>query len=66
MMCDGVHIDPTSGKHYLMGTFSSIRVRSFPALHRRTVWLLTLTDVPVESHQLKILMGIPMEGESSS
>ena len=63
MMCDGVHIDPTSGKHYLMGTFSSIRVRSFPAVHRRMVWFLTLTDVSVGSHQLKILMGIPMEEE---
>ena len=63
MMCDGVHIDPTSGKHYLMGTFSSIRVRSFPAVHRRMVWFLTLTDVPVGSHQLKILIGIPTEEE---
>ena len=64
MMCDGVHIDPSSGKHYLLGTFSNIRVHQFPAVHARMVWFLTLSDVPVGRHQVKIMMGIPTEGEN--
>ncbi len=61
MMCDGVHIDPSTGKHYIMGTFSNIRVRKFPARHPRMVWFLTLSDVSVGQHFLKISLGIPTE-----
>jgi len=63
IICDGVHIDPSSGKHYLLGVFSSVRVRNFPAKYPRMVWFLTITDVPVGRHQLKISMGIPTEAE---
>lgn len=44
-----------------MGTFSNIRVRQFPAAHPRMVWFLTLSDVSIGKHTLKISMGIPLE-----
>ena len=61
MSCDGVHIDPSTGKHYIMGTFSNIRVRRFPATHPKMFWFLTLTDVSVGAHSLKISFGLPLE-----
>ncbi len=60
-MCDGVHIDPSTGKHYILGTFSNIRVRNFPARHPRMVWFLTISDVSIGKHLLKISLGIPTE-----
>jgi hypothetical protein len=60
-MCDAVHIDPATGKHYIMGCFSNIRVRAFPAQHPRMVWFLTLTDVTVGSHGLRISIGLAMD-----
>lgn len=61
VMCDAVHIDPATGKHYLLGCFSNIRARQFPTLHRKMVWFLTLTDVGTGMHQLRISMGLNME-----
>ncbi len=60
-MCDAVHIDPATGKHYIMGCFSNIRVRQFPAQHPRMVWFLTLTDVKPGQHSLRISFGPSME-----
>jgi len=60
LVCDGVHIDPASGKHFVMGIFSTIRVRKFPATHPRMVWFLSLSDVQVGDHSLKISIGLPM------
>lgn len=60
-MCDSVHIDPATGKHYILGCFSNIRVRQFPAKHPRMVWFLTLTDVKPGKHQLRITFGPNME-----
>ncbi len=57
-ICDAVHIDPATGKHYLLGCFSNIRVREFPAFHARMVWFLTLTDVKEGRHRLRILFGL--------
>lgn len=60
-MCDNVHIDPATGKHYILGTFSNLRARSFPMKHPRMVWFLTLTEVPVGMHRIIISMGMPMD-----
>ena len=60
-MCDAVHIDPTTHKHYILGTFSNIRVKKFPAAHPRMFWFITVTDVSAGEHILKISMGLPME-----
>ncbi len=60
-MCDGVHIDPATGKHYILGAFSSLRLRQFPVKYPRMVWFLTLTDVPVGVHRIVISMSLPMD-----
>lgn len=60
-MCDAVHIDPATGKHYILGTFSNIRTRQFPIKHPRMIWFLTLADVSVGRHQLVISLGLQME-----
>jgi hypothetical protein len=56
--CDGVHIDPGSGKHTILGVFSNIKARAFPVVHPYMVWFLTLTDVQPGKHKIKILMGL--------
>lgn len=57
LICDAVHLDPGTGKHYILGCFSNIRVRQFPVKHPEMVWFLTLADVPQGSHRLRILFG---------
>ncbi len=56
--CDGVHIDPASGKHTILGVFSSIKSLSFPVKHPYMVWFLTLTDVQPGMHRIKMSMGL--------
>ena len=59
--CDSVHIDPATGKHYLLGCFSNLRARKFPATHPRMVWFLTLTDLQPGTHHLQLSYGTDME-----
>ena len=56
--CDGVHIDPASGKHTILGVFSNIKARSFPVTHPYMVWFLTLTDVQPGVHKIRMSMGL--------
>lgn len=56
-MCDGVHIDPATGKHTILGVFSNIKAQRFPVSHPFMIWFLTLTDCSVGSHQVRISMG---------
>jgi hypothetical protein len=56
--CDGVHIDPASGKHTILGVFSNIKARQFPVVHPFMVWFLTLTDVQPGAHHVKISMSL--------
>lgn len=56
--CDGVHIDPASGKHTILGVFSNIKARAFPVVHPYMVWFLTLTDVQPGTHKIRMLMGL--------
>jgi hypothetical protein len=56
--CDGVHIDPTSGKHTLLGAFSAIKAQRFPVTHPFMVWFLTISDCAQGQHRLRILMGL--------
>ena len=58
LTCDGVHIDPGSGKHTILGVFSNIRGREFPFAHPFMVWFLTLSDVPSGQHKITISMGL--------
>lgn len=58
LTCDGVHIDPGSGKHTILGVFSNIRARQFPVVHPFMIWFLTLSDVPQGQHKIKISLGL--------
>ena len=58
LTCDGVHIDPGSGKHTILGVFSNINARHFPVKHPFMVWFLTLTDCAPGQHQMRLAMGI--------
>jgi hypothetical protein len=58
LTCDGVHIDPGSGKHTVLGIFSNIQARQFPVTHPFMIWFLTITDCSAGSHKLKISMGL--------
>ena len=57
MTCDAVHIDPSTGKHTLLGVFSNISARHFPVVHPQMMWFLTLTDVMPGVHRLRIAFG---------
>ena len=61
IICDAVHIDPATGKHYLLGCFTNLRARQFPAIHPRMIWFLTLTDLTMGNHVLRLSYGIEME-----
>jgi len=56
--CDGVHFDPGTGKHTILGVFSNIRARQFPVTHPFMIWFLTLSDVPQGTHKIKISIGL--------
>lgn len=58
LTCDGVHIDPATGKHTILGVFSNIRGRQFPLTHPFMVWFLTVSDVPAGEHKIRILLGL--------
>ena len=57
LTCDGVHIDPSSGKHTILGVFSNIHARQFPVTYPFMVWFLTLSDVPAGEHHIRISLG---------
>ena len=57
LTCDGVHIDPGTGKHTILGVFSNIHARQFPVTHPFMVWFLTLSDIPAGEHHIRISMG---------
>jgi hypothetical protein len=61
LICDNVHIDPTTGKHFILGAFTHLRSRIFPLRYPRMVFFLTVVGVAEGKHKLKITMGLPME-----
>ncbi len=58
LTCDGVHMDPGSGKHTILGVFSNIKAHRFPVTHPFMVWFMTLTDCSPGEHKMRILMGL--------
>jgi len=58
LMCDGVHLDPATGKHTILGVFSNIRAVQFPVVHPFMIWFLTLSDCAAGEHKLRISMGL--------
>lgn len=59
MTCDSVHVDPATGKHTLLGIFSSLRAKEFPVVHPRMTWFLSLSELNKGKHHLKISMVDP-------
>ena len=57
LTCDEVHIDPQSGKHFILGHFSSIKVSKFPAIHPELTLFAALTEVPPGEHLLEVKFG---------
>lgn len=57
IMCDGVHIDPATGKHTILGVFSNIQAKRFPVTHPFMIWFLTLSDCATGKHEVSISMG---------
>ena len=44
IVCDAVHRDQTTGKFFLLGTFSTIATRRIPCRHERLTLFVALTD----------------------
>lgn len=61
IVCDSVHIDPATGKQYLLGVFPSVRSRTFPFRYPRMMFVLTIAGLPEGKHSLRITLGLPME-----
>jgi hypothetical protein len=57
LTCDGVHVDPGSGKHTLLGVFSSIKAHHFPVTHPFMVWFLTISDCAAGAHRIRVSLG---------
>ena len=58
LTCDGVHMDPGTGKHTILGVFSNIKAQRFPVSHPLMIWFLTLADCAAGEHKMKISVGI--------
>ena len=57
------YVDPATGKHTLLGIFSSLRAKDFPVVHPRMVWFLSFSDLTIGKHKLKMTIGLPMAEE---
>ncbi len=44
IVCDAVHRDQTTGKFFLLGTFSTIATRKIPCRHERLTLFVAITD----------------------
>ena len=44
VVCDAIHQDPATQKCTLLGTFSTINVRKFPAVHNQLAVHVAMTD----------------------
>jgi hypothetical protein len=61
MICDAVHIDPATGKQYILGVFSHLRGRAFPIQHPKMVFFFTVKNLTVGKHSLKLSCGLTKE-----
>src|SRR3954447_5978425 len=44
IICDAVHVDPGTGKAFILGCFGSIGAEEFPARHPRMTVFVEITD----------------------
>lgn len=59
LTCDAVHFDPATGKHTLLGIFSSLKGRNFPIVHPKMVWFLSLSELTQGKHNVKMSLADP-------
>ena len=65
MICDAVHIDPATGKQYILGVFSHLRGRAFPIQHPKMIFFFTVKNLPVGKHKLQLFCGLNKESKQS-
>lgn len=61
LTCDEILIDSGSGKHSILGHFSSIKVKDFPASHPALTLFVALTDIPLGDHSLELKFLSPAD-----
>lgn len=44
VVCDNIHRDPGTGKHFLLGCFSVIQAKEFPAIHPLLALYVSVTN----------------------
>jgi hypothetical protein len=59
LTCDAIHADPATGKHTILGIFSSLRCKRFPVFHPKMVWFLCLSELTEGQHHLKMSISDP-------
>lgn len=59
LTCDSVNIDEATGKHFIFGHFSSIKVSEFPAKHPALTFFVGLTDMAAGEHFVEVRFGLP-------
>jgi hypothetical protein len=62
IICDAIHQDPATKKSTLLGTFSTINARQFPAVHRQLALHAALTNGHGRTKVRLVLIG-PEETE---
>ena len=60
IICDAIHQDPATKKSTLLGTFSTINARQFPAVHRQLALHAALTNGHGQT-KIKLVMVGPDE-----
>lgn len=55
--CDGVHTDPETGKHSIIGHFGSIKASKFPTTHEALKIFIGLSDMEAGEHAVEIHFG---------
>jgi len=60
LVCDQIYNDPATGKMTLLGIFSRLRAREFPMRHPQMIWFVSLSELCVGEHNLKISIADPM------
>ena len=59
LTCDSVNVDPASGKHFIFGHFSSIKVKAFPAVQPTLTLFVGMNDLAAGEHNLELKFGNP-------
>jgi len=59
--CDSVNIDQATGKHFIFGHFSSIKVSKFPATHSALTFFVGMSGFAGGEHSMEIKFTPPQD-----